>query len=174
MRIARGGPIAWWSPDPRAIIPLDGLHVSQSLRRSCRRFEIRIDTAFSDVIRACGDPARPDGWIDATFVLAYETLHRLGWAHSVETWRDGELVGGLYGIAIGGLFAGESMFHTENDASKVALVALVSRMRDAGATLLDGQWMTDHLRSLGAIEVSRERYRDLLETAIDQPIELFG
>jgi len=174
MRIARGGPIAWWSPDPRAIIPLDGLHVSQSLRRSCRRFEIRIDTAFSDVIRACGDPARPDGWIDATFVLAYETLHRLGWAHSVETWRDGELVGGLYGIAIGGLFAGESMFHTENDASKVALVALVSRMRDAGATLLDGQWMTDHLRSLGAIEVSRERYLELLDTAIDQPIELFG
>ncbi|MFN8037392.1 MAG: leucyl/phenylalanyl-tRNA--protein transferase [Acidimicrobiia bacterium] len=174
MRIARGGPVAWWSPDPRAVLPLDALRVSTSLRRSCRRFEIRVDTAFSDVIRACADPARPDGWIDATFVVAYETLHRLGWAHSVETWCDGQLVGGLYGVAIGGLFAGESMFHRASDASKVALVALVERLLAAGASLLDVQWITEHLRSLGAIEISRERYLALLEEAIDLPVDAFA
>lgn len=173
MRIARGGPVAWWSPDPRGVIPLDGLRVSSSLRRSCRRYEIRIDTAFSDVIRACADPARPEGWIDATFVVAYETLHRLGWAHSVETWRDDQLVGGLYGVSIGGLFAGESMFHMAPDASKVALVALVERLRAARVTLLDVQWTTDHLRSLGAVDMSRERYLELLEVAVEQPIEAF-
>lgn len=175
MRLARGGPVAWWSPDPRGILSLDGLVVSRSLRRSCRHLEIRIDTAFGDVIRACADPNRPDGWIDATFVLAYETLHRLGWAHSIETWSPaGELVGGLYGVAIGGFFAGESMFHTATDASKVALVALVDRMRASGAALLDVQWTTEHLRSLGAIDVPRERYLELLDDAIAIRIDAFG
>ncbi len=124
------GPLGWWSPDPRGIVPLDGLHVSRSLRRSQRRFEIRVDTAFVDVMRGCADPKRPHGWIDKKFVAAYSELHELGWAHSVETWQVDErgvdaLVGGLYGVAIGGLFAAESKFHRVTDASKVAVVALV-------------------------------------------------
>ncbi len=175
MRIARGGPLAWWSPDPRGVLPLERMRVSRSLAKSIRRYEIRVDTAFSDVIRACADPSRPDGWIDATFVVAYETLHRLGWAHSVETWSpDGELVGGLYGVAIGGFFAGESMFHRATDASKVALFGLVERMRDHGALLLDVQWPTDHLRSLGVIELPRADYLERLELAVQQPIEMFA
>jgi len=120
------GVLGWWSPDPRAVLPLDGLRVSRSLRRSCRGFEIRIDTACADVIAACADPARPHGWISDGIRRAYTGLHRLGWVHSVEAWADDELVGGLYGVAVGGLFAGESMFHRRTDASKAALVALVS------------------------------------------------
>jgi leucyl/phenylalanyl-tRNA---protein transferase len=169
MRVSRGGPLAWWSPNPRGIIPLDGLHVSRSLRRSYRRFTVTVDTAFGDVMRACADPRRPDGWIDESFIAAYTELHRLGWAHSVETWRDGELAGGLYGIAIGGLFAGESMFHRTTDASKVALVALVERLRRAGAVLFDVQWTTRHLSSLGAVDVSRETYLELLRQAVAGP-----
>lgn len=160
----------WWSPDPRGIVPLDGLRVSRSLRKSCNRLEVRVDTAFDDVIEACADPRRPHGWISANIKTAYRELHRLGWAHSVETWNDeGVLVGGLYGLAIGGLFAGESMFHRETDASKVALVGLVERLVDGGASLLDVQWKTDHLATLGCIEVPRPDYLELLAAALVAP-----
>ena len=160
--------IAWFSPDPRAVIPLDALHVSRSLRRSVRRFTLRRDTHFAEVMVRCADPHRPGGWITPRFVRAYERMHRLGWAHSIECLDDDdELVGGLYGIRIGGLFAGESMFHAANDASKVALVALVDWLRETDATLLDVQWMTPHLRSLGAVEVSRREYLELLRAAVD-------
>lgn len=166
MRLHANGPLAWWSPDPRGVIPLDGMHVSRSLRRSCQRFELRVDTAFEEVMRGCADPRRPHGWIDEEFVAAYVALHRLGWAHSVEVWRDGTLAGGLYGVAIGGLFAAESKFHRERDASKVAVVGLVDLMRDGGATLLDVQWTTPHLESLGAVDVARDEYLDLLAAAL--------
>ena len=160
----------WWSPDPRGILPLEGLRVSRSLRKACDRFVVRVDTAFDDVIEACADPRRPHGWISTNIKTAYRELHRLGWAHSVETWnQDGVLVGGLYGLAIGGLFAGESMFHRETDASKVALVGLVERLVDGGAALLDVQWKTDHLATLGCIEVPRVHYLELLAAAIVAP-----
>ena len=168
MRLHANGPLAWWSPDPRGVIPLDGLHVSRSLRRSCRQFVLRVDTAFEEVMRGCADPRRPHGWIDEEFVAAYVALHRLGWAHSVEVWRDGALAGGLYGVAIGGLFAAESKFHRERDASKVAVVGLVDLMREGGATLLDVQWTTPHLESLGAVDVPRDEYLDLLTAALDR------
>ena len=160
--------VGWWSPDPRAMLPLDGLRVSRSLRRSLSRFEVRVNTAFPDVIRACADPRRDGGWITPAIIEAYAALHELGWVHSVETWRDGELVGGLYGVAIGGLFAGESMFHHESDASKVALVALVEMLRSSAFALLDVQWCTPHLASLGAIEISRRHYLALLRPALEQ------
>jgi leucyl/phenylalanyl-tRNA---protein transferase len=170
MRVGRGGPIAWWSPDPRGILPLDGFRESRSLRRSRRRFSIAVDTAFEDVMRACAEPHRPHGWIDDDFVRAYTTLHRLGWAHSVETRdADGALVGGVYGVAIGGLFAAESMFHRVTDAGKVALTALVDLLRAGGATLLDVQWTTPHLVSLGAIDVPRAKYLELLAEALGRP-----
>jgi leucyl/phenylalanyl-tRNA--protein transferase len=169
MPIERTGPVAWWSPDPRAIIPLDGLRITRSLRQSCRRFEVRIDTAFADVIDACADEARPHGWITPEIRDAYVVLHELGWAHTVETWDGDELVGGLYGVGIGGLFAGESMFHGVTDASKVALVALVDRLREQHDRLLDVQWLTDHLASLGAIEMPRQRYLERLEAALQLP-----
>ena len=172
MRVQRNGPLGWWSPDPRAIIPLDGLRVSRSLRKSCRRYDIRVDTALHEVIEGCADPARPSGWIDDEFMEAYEHLHDLGWVHSVEVWtRDAppRLVGGVYGVAIGGLFAGESMFHRVRDASKVALVALVDRLKAGGGTLFDVQWLTPHLESLGAVELPREEYLDLVRQAIGEP-----
>lgn len=158
--------IGWWSPDPRGVLPLDALRVSRSLRRSLRRFEVRFDTEFEQVMRACGDPRRPHGWITDDFVHAYTRLHELGWAHSVETWLDGELVGGLYGVRIRRFFAGESMFHTATDASKVALVALVEWLRDTGGTLLDVQWNTEHLTSLGAVDVPRTEYLRRLAGAV--------
>lgn len=161
--------LAWWSPDPRGIIPLDGLRVSRSLRRSWARFEVRVDTAFAEVIDACADEARPGRWITPAVSHAYQRLHELGWAHSIEAWDDDGLAGGLYGIAIGGLFAGESMFYRRTDASKVALVGLVERMRAGGATLLDVQWATPHLVSLGAIDLPRERYLHLLADALARP-----
>jgi leucyl/phenylalanyl-tRNA--protein transferase len=170
MRLGRGGPLAWWSPDPRGVIPLDGLHVSRSLRRSCRRYATTVDHDFEAVMRACADPSRPDGWIDDEFVAAYTELYRLGWAHSVEVWRPddvgGRLVGGIYGVAIGRLFAGESMFHRATDASKVALVALTERLREEGATLFDVQWCTPHLTTLGAVAIPRDEYLGRLETAV--------
>ena len=169
VRDRRQSVLAWWSPDPRAIIPLDGLRVSRSLRRSARHFEIRFDTAFRDVIDACADPRRRGGWIDDDIADAYTRLHELGWAHSVEAWHEGELAGGLYGVGIGGLFAGESMFHRRRDASKVALIGLVERMRAIGATLLDVQWLTPHLESLGAIEVPRAEYLERLAEAVAEP-----
>jgi leucyl/phenylalanyl-tRNA--protein transferase len=153
------GVVGWWSPDPRGILPLDSLRVTRSMRQSARRFDIRVDTCFADVIRACADPSREDGWITADFIAAYERLHELGWAHSVEVFdRDGVLAGGLYGVRIEGVFAGESMFHQKRDASKVALMALVDLMRTSGMTLLDVQWCTEHLASLGAIAIPREDY----------------
>jgi leucyl/phenylalanyl-tRNA---protein transferase len=169
MRLSRGGPLAWWSPDPRGVIPLDGLHVSRSLRRSCRRFEITVDHAFETVMRACADPRRPSGWIDESFVDAYCRLHELGWAHSVEAWKGDELAGGLYGVAVGALFAGESMFHSVTVASKVALAALVERLRVGGGVLLDVQWTTPHLASLGAVDVPRARYLELVADAVARP-----
>jgi leucyl/phenylalanyl-tRNA--protein transferase len=158
--------VAWFSPDPRAVLPLDGLRVSRSLRRSTARYEVRRDTRFADVMVRCADPHRPGGWITPKFVKAYVRLHQLGWASSVESYTSDELVGGLYGVRIGGFFAGESMFHSATDASKVALVALVEWLRATGATLLDVQWMTPHLRSLGAVEVSRREYLTLLDEAV--------
>src|SRR5262245_10486306 len=160
------GDLAWWSPDPRGIIPVDGFHCSRSLARVVDRFEIRINTAFVDVMRACADPRRPHGWIDESFIAAYTRLHELGWAHSVEAWFDGALAGGLYGVRIAGLFAGESMFHRVTNASKVALRAAVELTRTDGVILFDVQWTTDHLISLGAIDVSRSHYLALLETAV--------
>ncbi len=174
MPVARGHRLAWWSPDPRGIIPLDGLRVSRSLRRSCRRFEIRIDTTFRDVIEACASAERDGGWITRDIIDAYSRLHELGWAHSVETWNEeGRLVGGLYGVSIGGFFAGESMFHRERDASKVALVGLVEHLRAIGASLLDVQWTTEHLQSLGALDVPRDHYLELLGAALAEPVKPF-
>jgi leucyl/phenylalanyl-tRNA--protein transferase len=174
MRLDRRGPLGWWSPDPRGIVPLEPVHVSRSLRRSMRGFTLTVDAEFEAVMRACGDPSRPHGWIDEPFVGAYVELHRRGRAHSVEVWSDGadgvpELVGGIYGVALGGLFAGESMFHRRTDASKAAFVGLVERLRAGGAVLFDVQWCTPHLASLGAVEVSRARYLDLLAEAIVRP-----
>jgi leucyl/phenylalanyl-tRNA--protein transferase len=160
------GQLAWWSPDPRGILPLDGFHASASLRRARGRFEVRVDSAFTDVMLGCADPRRPHGWIDDSFVHAYTRLHELGWAHSVEAWRDGVLAGGVYGLRIGGFFAGESMFHRVRDASKVALWALVDLLRLDGAALFDVQWTTPHLRSLGAVDVSRSEYLRLLASAL--------
>ena len=162
----------WWSPVHRGVLPLDNLRVSRSLRQSATKMEIRVDTAFVDVITACADPRRDSGWIDGDIAAAYTRLHDLGWAHSVEAWRDGELVGGLYGVAIGGLFAGESMFHVERDASKVALLALVDLLGDqhAGRRVLDVQWQTPHLASLGVVEVARPAYLDLLAKALELPL----
>ncbi len=166
------GPMLWWSPVERGVLPLDELRVARSLRRAVRDFEIRVDTAFVDVLTACADPARESGWIDRDIAAAYTRLYELGWAHSVETWRDGELVGGLYGVAIGGLFAGESMFHAVRDASKVALVGLVDLLRADGTDgrLLDVQWCTPHLASLGAVEVARSTYLDRLDVALTLPL----
>jgi leucyl/phenylalanyl-tRNA---protein transferase len=161
--------IGWFSPGERGVIPLDGLRVSRSLRQSCRRFEIRVDTCFGEVMRACADPRRPHGWIDDGIIAAYTRLHELGWAHSVEVWGDGELQGGVYGVAIGGLFAGESMFHRATDASKVALVALVDRLRAGGYGLLDVQWLTPHLATLGAIAVPQDEYLARLAAALPLP-----
>ena len=172
MPLQRDEVMAWWSPDPRAVIPLDGLRVSRSLRASMRNFDVRIDTAFEAVIDACADPRRPGRWITADIRAAYLRLHEMGWAHSVEAWSrlDGELAGGLYGVTVGGLFAGESMFHRATDASKVALVALVDSLRaDGGDTserMLDVQWLTRHLASLGAVEVSRDEYLRRLQRAL--------
>ncbi len=205
MPLHAGGPMAWWSPDPRGVIPLDRLRVSRSLRRSCRRYDVRVDTAFEAVIDGCADGRRLHGWVTPTIRAAYVELHRLGWAHSVETWTTGpggpELAGGLYGVAIGGLFAGESMFQRRTDASKVALVHLVQILaageggeggegggvrepgghagtgggagrggRDGGGRLLDVQWRTDHLATLGAIEIRARQYLELLEPALTLPL----
>ncbi len=170
------GDLGWWSPDPRGVLPLDAMRVPRSLRVSARRYDVTVDRAFSDVMRECADTRRDQGWITGEFIETYTELHRLGWAHSVEAWTaSGDLAGGLYGLEIGGLFAGESMFHRERDASKVALVGLVERLRAAGGTrLLDVQWRTDHLATLGAIEVPRAEYLALLTGALREPACLSG
>jgi leucyl/phenylalanyl-tRNA---protein transferase len=161
------GVVGWWSPDPRGILPLDRLRVTRSLRQSSKHFEVRVDTCFERVMRGCADPSREDGWITEPFIAGYTRLHELGWAHSIEVFdRAGELAGGLYGVRVEGLFAGESMFHRQRDASKVALVALVELMRTTGMTLLDVQWCTGHLASLGAIDISRREYLARLAEAV--------
>jgi leucyl/phenylalanyl-tRNA---protein transferase len=161
-----GRRLAWWSPNPRGILPLDGFHCARSLRKAIRRFDVRVDTAFIDVMRRCAAPDRAHGWIDESFVAAYTRLFELGWAHSVEIWRNGALAGGLYGLRIGGLFAGESMFHRERDASKVAVWATVELLQRDGASLFDVQWETPHLASLGVVPVSRDAYLELLASAL--------
>jgi leucyl/phenylalanyl-tRNA--protein transferase len=159
--------LAWFSPDPRGVLPLDELHVSRSLRKSLRRFDVTMNESFRAVMEGCADPTRPGGWINRAFIDAYGRLHELGWAHSIEVRStDGELVGGLYGIRIGGFFAGESMFHRATDASKVAVVHTVGWLRETGANLFDVQWKTPHLASLGAIEIPRVEYLDRLERAL--------
>lgn len=164
------GHLGWWSPVERAVLPLDGLRISRSLRQSCRRYGVSVDEDFESVIDGCAEADRPDSWITPDFVEAYTELHRLGWAHSVEVWdSEGSLVGGLYGVAIGGLFAGESMFHRARDASKVALVHLVVLMNMGGGSLLDVQWQTPHLESLGAEVVGREEYLRRLRVAVGSP-----
>lgn len=165
---AQWGMMGWFSPDPRGILELGDLHVSRSLRRSMRRFEFRVDTAFEDVIDGCA-AGRPV-WIDRRMRSVYLRLHELGWAHSVETWHNGELVGGLYGLAIGGLFAAESKFHRATDASKAALVALVEGLAaDEGERLVDVQYRTDHLSTLGASEISRADYLTRLPGLLATP-----
>jgi len=163
----RRSKIAWYSPDPRGVLPLDGLHVSRSLRRSRKSFESRIDTNFEGVVRACADPRREGRWITEEIVDAYCRLHRLGWAHSFEVFTHGTLVGGLYGVRIGRFFAGEAMFHHATDASKVALVDAVERLQAGGTTLFDVQWATPHLASLGVVEITRTEYLRRLARATD-------
>lgn len=162
----RRSKMAWFSPDPRGIIPLDGLHISRSLRKSLRRFDVRIDTRFTDVVRACGDPDRPGRWITKAIVDAYTDLFDLGWGHSIEVYADDELVGGLYGLRIERLFAGEAMFHRATDASKTALVALVEWLNEEGVELFDVQWVTEHLATLGAIAIPRSEYLARLHSAV--------
>ena len=158
------GHLVWWSPDPRAVLPPEGLRVSRSLRRTRRRFGIRVDTAFAQVVAGCADPDRPGGWITPAVRVAYERLHALGHAHSVEAWDDQGLAGGLYGVAIGRLFAAESMFHRRTDAGKAALVALAERC--GPGALIDVQWSTPHLASLGVVELSRGEYLARLTDSI--------
>lgn len=168
-----GRNLGWWSPDPRGVLALDALRVSRSLRKSAARFEIRIDTDFEGVLDGCADPSREGRWITPAVRDAYRRLHDLGWVHSVEAWdrEDGTLGGGLYGVAIGGLFAGESMFHRRTDASKAALVGLV-RLLDDGVPgrLLDVQWRTPHLASLGVTEIARQDYLARLAWALPLPL----
>lgn len=162
------GEIGWFSPDPRGIIPLDTFSVPKRLARVVRqgRFDLRIDTAFEAVMRGCA-AHRDDGtWISDEILESYVALHQRGLAHSVEAWRGGALVGGLYGVHLGGAFFGESMFHRETDASKVALVALVERLNARGFTLLDTQWTTSHLEQFGAIEIPRDDYLARLTAAM--------
>jgi len=161
----RTSKIAWYSPDPRGVLPLDGMRVSRSLRRSARRYHVTMNHDFAGVIRGCADPSRPGCWITTEIIDAYERLFELGWAHSIEVWEHSDLVGGVYGVRIDGLFAGESMFHRATDASKVALLHLVEWLNDTHASLLDVQWSTPHLASLGVIEISRSDYLERLVAA---------
>lgn len=176
MPLGERGPMGWWSPDPRGVLPLDGLRVSRSLRRSMSRFEVTVDRDFAGVIGTCARLERDGRWITPEIEAAYLRLHELGWTHSVEVWSaaDGSLVGGLYGISVGGLFAGESMFHLATDASKVALVHLVDLLRRGGAVLLDVQWTTDHLATLGAIDVDRATYVRAARAATALPVDPFS
>jgi leucyl/phenylalanyl-tRNA--protein transferase len=162
------GDIAWFSPSPRAIIPLENFHLPHGLKRTLRKnpFELRVDSAFEAVMRACA--AREQTWINEEIIESYCALHRAGFAHSVEAWRDGELAGGLYGVALRGAFFGESMFHTVTDASKVALHALVERLRERGFLLLDTQWLTPHLVTFGAVEIPRREYLRQLARSMEK------
>jgi len=164
------GTLGWFSPARRAVFPLSSFERSRSLRRASRRYEIRVDSAFADVVAGCARPGEPESWIDGQIIDAYVGLHELGWAHSVEAWDGAGLAGGLYGVSIGGLFAAESMFHVRTDASKAALVGLVELLRgaaEADGRILDAQWLTPHLATLGAVEVTRAEYRRRLEAALE-------
>jgi leucyl/phenylalanyl-tRNA--protein transferase len=160
------GTIGWFSPDPRGVMELDAFKISRSLRQRIRQgvFDVRINRHFEQVVRACAE--RNETWISDVILRSYVGLHRLGYAHSVESWREGQLVGGLYGVAIGGAFFGESMFSRERDASKVALAALVERLTLVGFTLLDTQYLTPHLARLGAVEIPRDQYLKRLREAV--------
>ena len=162
------GEIGWFSPDPRGILPLDRFRLPGRLARVIRqrRFEVSSDRDFAAVMRACAEQREEGTWINAEILESYVALHQLGLAHSIETWQDGELVGGLYGVHLGAAFFGESMFHRATDASKVALAALVDRLNDRGFQLLDIQWVTPHLRQFGAIEISRRDYLAKLKQAL--------
>lgn len=174
----RGDPNLYWiSPEARGIMPLAAFHVPKRLARTVRsdRFEVRLDTAFEAVIHACAAPApgRSESWINDEIVLLYCALHERGFAHSVECWREGKLVGGLYGVNLGGAFFGESMFSIERDASKVALVHLVARLKRGGFRLLDAQFLTEHLSHFGAIEIPRREYLARLKDAISNKAEFY-
>lgn len=168
------GEIEWFSPDPRAILPLDKFHIPHTLERVVRkkRFEIRINASFAEVMQQCAQ--RPQTWINGEIIESYTRLNQLGHAHSIEAWQNGELAGGLYGVAIGGGFFGESMFHHVRDASKFALLALVERLRERRFTLLDTQWLTPHLEQFGAVEIPRPKYLHLLNTAVNLPRQFAG
>ena len=165
------GPLGWWSPDPRGVLRPGDLHVSGSLRRSSRSFETTVDEAFDEVVAGCADPDRDGAWITPQISAAYRQLHDLGWAHSVEVWREGHLAGGLYGLAIGRIFAAESKFHRVPDASKTAVVSLVEILSEDGAPwVIDVQWSTQHLRTLGVREIGRTAYLDLVRRARAEPL----
>jgi leucyl/phenylalanyl-tRNA--protein transferase len=170
---SEGDPILWWSPDPRLVLRPEDLKLRKSLKKRMKHFEVRFDTAFSEVIHACAAAPRPgqEGtWLLPEMIEAYENLHALGYAHSAEAWQDGELVGGLYGVAVGGLFCGESMFAKVNDASKVALAALVERLQMNGFELIDAQVPTEHLKSLGAVEMPRELFLEKLRVLANKDV----
>lgn len=172
MGLGDGGapPLGWWSPVERGVLRRGDFHISRSLRRSARTMDVTVDTAFDAVVAGCADPSRDGAWITTDVAAAYARLHELGIAHSIEVWRDGELVGGLYGLALGGLFAGESMFHTATDASKVALWALTQIVfAETSPRLVDVQWSTDHLASLGVSTMAREDYRSLVRELVTAP-----
>lgn len=170
MGTGRRSRVEWFSPDPRGILPLEGFRTSARLRRTVRQqvFDVRVDSAFEAVMQACAD--RQETWITPAIVRSYVRLHEMGLAHSVEAWQEGVLVGGLYGVALNGAFFGESMFHTVTDASKVALVTLVERLRARGFALLDTQWVTPHLATFGAVEIPRDEYLRRLRAALDLPV----
>lgn len=162
--------LGWYSPDPRGVLPLEAFHASRSLKRSMRRYRISFNRAFDDVVAGCADRARPGAWITKQLAASYGELHSLGWAHSVEVWNGNRLAGGLFGVEVGGLFAGESMFHVERDASKVAVAATVSLlMKVGGPRLFDVQWWTPHLGSLGVVEVERDDYLSHLSEVLATP-----
>jgi leucyl/phenylalanyl-tRNA--protein transferase len=169
-------PVLWWSPDPRAILELDGLHISRRLARTIRqgKFRVTIDAAFAEVIRGCADRPGEGTWIFPEIIAAFEELHRLGHAHSVETWLGEELAGGIYGLALGGFFSGESMFYRVPDASKVALAHLVQHLRQQGFTLFDVQVLSPHTQTLGAIEIPRKDYLRRLRQALTLPVQFSG
>jgi leucyl/phenylalanyl-tRNA--protein transferase len=170
--------IHWIEPRRRGVLPLDDFHAPKSLRKQIRRqrFQIRIDQAFERVILACAEPCpeRPRTWLNDDLIQLYCTLHRQGYAHSVESWADGRLLGGLYGVSLGAAFFGESMFSRARDASKIALVALVERLRAGGYLLLDTQFVTDHLRRFGAVEIAREAYQRQLRRALETPAVFYS
>ncbi len=170
---AESDEVFWVDPKLRGVLPLDGLHVSRSLRRTMRRggFEVRLNSRFMDVVDACAD--RKETWINAKIEELYHELFRLGYAHSVEVWMDDELAGGLYGVSLGGAFFGESMFSVRPDASKIALVYLVARLRVGGFTLLDTQFVTSHLERMGAVEIPRAKYHENLEQALRRPADFW-